>query len=52
MSGLILFVAMVGSIVLTLRTRPGIRRQNISEQHARKASDVLEVKKITSRTGA
>ena len=51
-AGLILFVAMVGAIVLTHRTRPGIRKQNISSQHSRKPSDVLEVKKVTSRTGA
>ncbi len=51
MSGLILFVAMVGSIVLTLRKRPNIRKQIVSSQHARKASDVLEVKKVTSGTG-
>ncbi len=50
-SGLILFVAMVGAIVLTHRTRPGVRKQNVSEQQARKASDVLEVVKVTSRTG-
>ncbi len=52
MSGLILLVAMIGSIVLTLRKRPNIRKQKVSDQHARKASDVLEVKKVTSRTGA
>ncbi|MCK5374833.1 MAG: NADH-quinone oxidoreductase subunit J [Alphaproteobacteria bacterium] len=51
-AGLILFVAMVGAIVLTHRTRPGIRKQNIASQHSRKPSDVLEVKKVTSRTGA
>ena len=51
MSGLILFVAMVGSIVLTLRTRPNIRKQSVAKQHAAKASDVLEVKKVTSGTG-
>lgn len=50
-SGLILFVAMVGAIVLTHRTRPGIRKQNVSEQQARKASDVLEIKKVTPKTG-
>ncbi len=52
MSGLILLVAMIGAIVLTNRKRPGVRAQNISEQHARKASDVLEVKKVSTRTGA
>ncbi len=50
-SGLILFVAMVGAIVLTLRTRPGVRKQKVSDQQARKASDVLEVVKVTSGTG-
>lgn len=50
-SGLILFIAMIGAIVLTHRTRPGIRKQKISEQQARKASDVLEIKKVTPGTG-
>ncbi len=50
-AGLILFVAMVGAIVLTHRTRPNIRKQKISEQQARRPSDVLEVKKVTSETG-
>src|SRR5690348_9282814 len=31
-SGLVLLVAMVGAIVLTLRRRPGVRRQKIVEQ--------------------
>ncbi len=51
-AGLILFVAMVGAIVLTHRTRPGVRRQNIAEQHTRKPEDVLSIKKVTPRTGA
>lgn len=51
MSGLILLVAMIGAIVLTLRSRPGVRRQDISAQVSRKASDVLKVEKITTGTG-
>ncbi len=51
LSGLILFVAMVGAIVLTLRQRPNVKKQKVSDQHSRKASDVLEVKKVTSGTG-
>ncbi len=51
-AGLILFVAMVGAIVLTHRRRPGVRRQNISDQHARRVEDVLEIQKVTPRTGA
>ncbi len=36
--GLILLVAMIGAIVLTLRDRPGTRRQNVAEQIARSGS--------------
>lgn len=50
-AGLILFVAMIGAIVLTHRTRPGVRKQNVSEQQARKAGDVLEIVKVSSGTG-
>jgi NADH-quinone oxidoreductase subunit J len=51
-SGLILFVAMIGAIVLTHRQRPGVRKQNIGAQHARRPEDVMEVRKVTPRTGA
>src|SRR5882724_5876283 len=34
-AGLVLLVAMIGAIVLTLRHRPGVRRQNIGRQNAR-----------------
>jgi NADH-quinone oxidoreductase subunit J len=34
-AGLILLVAMIGAIVLTLRHKPNVRRQNIAEQVAR-----------------
>lgn len=50
-AGLILFVAMVGAIVLTHRKRPGVLKQKVSEQQKRKVSDVLQIKKITPRTG-
>lgn len=50
-SGLILLVAMIGAIVLTLRKRPGVRRQDVSEQQSRKKEDVMEIKKITPGTG-
>lgn len=51
LAGLILFVAMIGAIVLTHRKRPGVRKQIVSKQQARKASDVLEIKKVTPGTG-
>lgn len=51
LAGLILFVAMIGAIVLTHRTRPGVRKQNIAAQHARRADEVLKINKITPWTG-
>ena len=50
-SGLILLVAMIGAIVLTHRRRPGVRKQNVSDQQARQPSDVLEMHKVTPKTG-
>ena len=50
-SGLILLVAMIGAIVLTHRRRPGVRKQNVSDQQARQPSDVLEIQKVTPKTG-
>ena len=38
LSGLILLVAMIGAIVLTLRARPGTKRQNIDAQVSRTGS--------------
>jgi NADH-quinone oxidoreductase subunit J len=34
-AGLVLLVAMIGAIVLTLRHKPGVKRQNIARQTAR-----------------
>ena len=51
-AGLILFVAMIGAIVLTHRRRPGVKRQSVAEQHARRPEDVLSIEKVTPRTGA
>jgi NADH-quinone oxidoreductase subunit J len=38
-AGLILLVAMIGAIVLTHRSRPGTRGQNVSKQIARRPED-------------
>ena len=51
MAGLVLFVAMVGAIVLTLRHKPGIKRQSIPEQVARNPSTAIEVVKVESGRG-
>ena len=45
-SGLILLVAMVGSITLTLRDRGQVKRQNISQQNYKNANDSIEKKKV------
>ena len=45
-SGLILLVAMVGSITLTLRDRGQVKRQNISQQNYLNAKDSIEKKNI------
>ena len=50
-AGMVLLVAMVGAIVLTLRSRPGVRKQKISEQINRRAEDTIEVRKVESGSG-
>lgn len=45
-SGLILLLAMIGAIVLTHRTRPGIRRQKIEDQVATTQDDAMEIKQV------
>jgi NADH-quinone oxidoreductase subunit J len=45
-AGLILLVAMIGAIVLTLRQRPGVRRQKIAVQLARTRRETVEVVKV------
>jgi NADH-quinone oxidoreductase subunit J len=41
---LLIFLAMVGAIVLTLRHRPGVRKQNIAAQVGRRRADGVELK--------
>ncbi|MDZ4690497.1 NADH-quinone oxidoreductase subunit J [Terricaulis sp.] len=51
MAGLVLFVAMIGAIVLTLRHRPGVRKQDIAAQVGRKRSEGVELKDIRPGQG-
>ena len=46
LAGLILFVAMIGAIVLTLRHRDNVKRQDITEQIARSPETAVEVIKV------
>jgi NADH-quinone oxidoreductase subunit J len=50
-AGLILLVAMIGAIVLTLQHKPNVRRQNISDQVARRPETAIEVVKVKSGQG-
>ncbi|MFN3225466.1 MAG: NADH-quinone oxidoreductase subunit J [Hyphomicrobiales bacterium] len=50
-AGLVLLVAMVGAIVLTLRHREGIKRQDINVQNARTPEAAIEVVKVKSGQG-
>ena len=45
-AGLILLVSMIGAISLTMRKRPGVRRQVIAEQNARSRAESVEVVEV------
>ena len=50
-AGLVLLVAMIGAIVLTLRHRPGVRRQNIAAQVGRTPKSGMEIVQIEDGAG-
>ena len=50
-AGIVLLVAMIGAIVLTLRTRPGVRRQNVGDQINRTKEEAMTVVKVPTRGG-
>lgn len=51
-AGLILLVAMVGAIVLTLRHRVGVKRQNVVDQMYRDPKEAIEMLDIKPGQGA
>ncbi len=51
MAGIILLIAMIGAIVLTLRHRPGVRRQKVSQQLERKRRDSVTLVRVESGKG-
>ena len=51
MAGIVLLIAMIGAIVLTLRSRPGVRRQKIFRQVSRRREDSVEIVKVQSGEG-
>ena len=50
-AGLVLLVAMIGAIVLTLKHREGVRRQDVSRQTARTTATGMRVVSIKSGEG-
>ena len=50
-AGLTLLVAMIGAIVLTLRSREGVKRQRIGAQVSRSREDSVEIKHIEPGSG-
>ncbi|MBA4789096.1 MAG: NADH-quinone oxidoreductase subunit J [Pseudomonadota bacterium] len=50
-AGMVLLVAMIGAIVLTLRHKPNVKRQNISDQVARTPETAMDVVKVRPGQG-
>ncbi|PLP60472.1 NADH-quinone oxidoreductase subunit J [Mesorhizobium loti] len=50
-AGLVLLVAMIGAIVLTLRHKPGVKRQSIAAQVGRTPATAIEIKKVETGKG-
>jgi NADH-quinone oxidoreductase subunit J len=50
-AGLVLLVAMIGAIVLTLRHKTNVRRQNISAQNARTPATAIEIRQVRPGQG-
>jgi NADH-quinone oxidoreductase subunit J len=50
-AGLVLLVAMIGAIVLTLRHKEGIKRQNVANQVARGPATSIEIRKVKPGQG-
>jgi NADH-quinone oxidoreductase subunit J len=50
-AGIVLLIAMIGAIVLTLRHKQGVKRQNISAQVARTTEASIEIRKVSPGQG-
>jgi NADH-quinone oxidoreductase subunit J len=51
LSGMVLLVAMIGAIVLTLRHKPSVKRQDINVQNARTKAAAMDVRKVAVGQG-
>ena len=50
-AGIILLVAMIGAIVLTHRSREGVKKQRIGQQVDRRPEETVEIKKVQTGSG-
>tara|TARA_B100000214_G_scaffold216156_1_gene157022 strand:- start:341 stop:949 length:609 start_codon:yes stop_codon:yes gene_type:complete len=50
-AGMILLVAMIGAIVLTHRSREGVKKQRIGQQVDRRQEETVEIKKVQTGSG-
>jgi NADH-quinone oxidoreductase subunit J len=50
-AGLVLLVAMIGAIVLTLRHKPNVKRQNVADQVARTKATAIKIRKVQPGQG-
>jgi NADH-quinone oxidoreductase subunit J len=50
-AGLVLLVSMIGAIVLTLRHKPNVKRQNIADQVARTRASAIEIRRVRPGQG-
>jgi NADH-quinone oxidoreductase subunit J len=50
-AGLVLLVAMIGAIVLTLRHKPNVKRQNVADQVARTRATAIEIRRVRPGQG-
>ncbi|ACB96000.1 NADH-quinone oxidoreductase subunit J [Beijerinckia indica] len=50
-AAMVLLTAMIGAIVLTLRHKVGVKRQDIAAQNARTPVDAIEIRKVASGQG-
>jgi NADH-quinone oxidoreductase subunit J len=50
-AGVVLLVAMIGAIVLTLRHKPNVKRQNIADQVARTKATAISLRRVKPGQG-
>jgi NADH-quinone oxidoreductase subunit J len=51
LAGIVLLVAMIGAIVLTLRHKPNVKRQDIAAQVGRTRASSVELRKVRPGQG-